>query len=55
MPRIGIEPMTMFMPECCLIHCAVSVVAESTVTVYYNCFTWRLVMYVSQPHPLLPP
>ncbi len=54
--KVVFEPMTMCMPERCLIHCTDSIVVrESIVTGYDNCFTWRLVMYVSQQHPLLQP
>ncbi len=45
----------MCMPERRLIHCAASVVVrESIVTVYDNCFTWRLVTYVRRRNSSTP-
>jgi hypothetical protein len=42
----GFEPKAVCMQERCHILCTASVVVrESKVTVYYSCFTWRLVTY----------
>ncbi len=52
---LGSNPRPCACPDRHLIHCAASIVVrESIVTVYYSCFTWRLVTYAGPAAPPAP-